>query len=84
MATQRTQGQDGRGTPGRTGEQLEGTTDDGIEVSASLDDDDGALSADSDSEDSEEEGSSGLRGGSGNFANDPERASEAGRKGGRN
>ena len=75
MATQRTQGQDGRGTSARAGEQMEGTTDDGIEVSASLDDDDGALSADS---------ASGLRGGSGNFANDPERASEAGRKGGRN
>jgi hypothetical protein len=83
MATERTQGQG----KGGTGKQLEGVTDDGIEISASLDDEGEdsleAGSEDMDSEDTDEEGSGRQRGGSGNFANDPERASEAGRKGGR-
>ena len=76
-------------------EQLLGTTEDGVEVSGSLDDDeelsagaeegDEALEMDADGE-ADQSGTRGARGkpgGSGNFANDPDRAREAGRKGGR-
>lgn len=78
------------------GEELRGTTDEGVEISASLDDEEDGLSADAeddgdsladDGADTDQGGarsSRGRRSGSGNFANDPERASEAGRKGGRN
>ncbi len=50
--------------------ELEGTTEEGIEFEASMDDD--------------EDESSGKGGNPGSFAKDRERASEAGRKGGRN
>jgi len=85
MATERTQrhsskgrrgGADGAGADSTGNEELRGVTEEGVEVSASLDDDEQSGTQGT-------RGSSGQRGGGGNFANDRERASEAGRKGGR-
>jgi hypothetical protein len=58
-------------------ETLEGTTEDGVEVSASLDD--GNLSAESSDDDVEQGDTRERPSGSGSFANDRAKASEAGR-----
>jgi hypothetical protein len=88
MATQRNQNQSqGQGKQnirrGPGDAELEGVTEDGVEVSASLEDTGEEILEAYTGEEGEEGESAGKRGGSGNFANDRERASEAGRKGGR-
>jgi hypothetical protein len=99
MATDRTQSQSGNKRRGSQSQQggnrttddseleLEGTTEEGVEVTASMEDDEALDGGSSASDESEESGGTsggrGSRGGSGNFANDPQRAREAGRKGGK-
>ena len=80
MTTGRTQNQSQTGKGNNDIGELIGTTEDGDEVSATLDDDEGGVS-----DGQSMQGNQGSqRGGSGNFANDRERASKEGRKGGRN
>ncbi len=84
--TDGTRSNDKRGSmvAGSEDDELVGETEDGVEIEGTLDDDEGGLEAQGSNE-ADQSGTRsgrGKRGGSGNFANDPQRASEAGRKGG--